>query len=121
MWKEMKKKEAEEHAKPNAASTRTRKPEESDDDDATLLTSGDHQGLKMIMSKAVYKKVQHAKNIDEVEEALSTLQKDALLKEMECFGLDNKSFLKRKANTPKNKIVTALLRGVNKKVQSSRP
>ena len=56
-----------------------------------------------------------------MEEALNTLQKDALFKEMECFGLDNKSFLKRKANTPKNKIVTALLRGVNKKVQSSRP
>ena len=117
----MKKKEAEEHAKSTAASTRSRKPEESDDDTGTLLTSGDHQGLKMIMSKAVYKKVQHVRNVEEMEEVLNTLQKDSLLKEMELFGLDNRSFLKRKANTPKNKIVTALLNGINKKVQSSRP
>ena len=103
MWKEMKKKEAEEHAKPNAASTRTRKSEESDDDEATLLTSGDHQGLRVIMSKAVYKKVQHVKNVDEMEEALNTLQKDALLKEMECFGLDNKSCLLYTSPSPRDR------------------
>ena len=75
----------------------------------------------MIMSKQAYKRVPHAKNVEGMKEALNTLQKDSLLKEMEMFGLDNRSFLKRKANTPKSKIVTALLNGINKKVQSSRP
>ena len=56
-----------------------------------------------------------------MEEALHTLRKDSLLKEMELFGLDNKSFVKRKANTPKDKFAAALLKGVSKKVQSSRP
>ena len=121
MWNEMKKKEAAEHSKSTATSARSRKPEESDDDSGTLLTSGDHQGLKMIMSKAVYKKVQHVRNAEEMEEVLNTLQKDSLLKEMELFGFDNKTFLKRKANTPKDKIVVALFEGVSKKIQSSRP
>ena len=83
--------------------------------------SPNRQAMVVTFSHKRNKKVQHVKNVEEMEEALNTLQKDSLLKEMECFGLDNRSFLKRKANTPKNKIVTALLRGVNKKVQSSRP
>ena len=52
---------------------------------------------------------------------MSIFQKDSLLKAMELFGFDNKSFLKRKANTPKDEILAALVKGVSKKIQSSRP
>ena len=75
----------------------------------------------MIMGKQAYEKVQHAKNVEEMEEALKTLQKDSLLKEMELFAIDNKGLLTRKANTPKDKIVAALLKGMSKNIQSSRP
>ena len=40
---------------------------------------------------------------------------------MENFGLDNRSFKKRKANTPKDKILSALVKGINQKIENSRP